>query len=83
MAKKKNNINRQQAESLKQNVIIPEAFDYQKFADAMVNAQLKAKEKENELTEQKKKEADAEWKRIIGHKDYAANTKWPIRFFMN
>lgn len=78
MGKKKN---KQQREMLQQGVSVPETFDYQKLADALVNAQLKAKKKENKLTEQKNKEADAEWRRIIGYKEYDARKKWPIKVF--
>lgn len=79
MSKQKKRKNKQQSEIVQQNVIMPETFDYQKFADAIVVAQLKAKEKEDELNKQKSKEANIEWQKIIGYKEYIDDKKWLIK----
>ncbi len=79
MSKQKKRKNKQQSEIVQQNVIMPETFDYQEFADAIVKAQLKVKEKEDELNKQKSKEANIEWQKIIGYKEYSEDKKWLIK----
>ena len=79
MSKQKKRKNKQQSEIVQQNVIMPETFDYQKFADAIVEAQIKAKEKEDGLNKQKSEEANIEWKKIIGYKEYSDDKKWLIK----
>ena len=59
-----------------QNIIVTENFDYQKFADAMFEAQLRANEKANELKEKQFETNDVEWKRIIGYKEYKNDKNW-------
>lgn len=79
MSKQKKRKNKQQSEIVQQNVIMPETFDYQKFADAIVEAQIKAKEKEDGLNKQKSEEANIEWQKIIGYKEYSDDKKWLIK----
>lgn len=81
MSKKKSGKNKQYTETQQHGITIPETFDYQRFADAIVNAQFKAGEKEKEITEQENQKADAEWKRLLGYKEYDSDKKWPIRIF--
>lgn len=79
MSKQKNRKNKQKSVIVKQNVIIPETFDYQKFADAIVKAQLEVKEKDDELNKQKIEETKIEWQKIIGYKEYSDDKKWFIK----
>lgn len=51
-------------------VVIPDDFDYQKFADAMVEAQRRAKEIEKCEAEKEIQEKQAEWEKILGYKEY-------------
>ena len=54
-------------------VVIPDDFDYQKFADAMVEAQRRAKEIEKCEAEKEIQEKQAEWEKILGYKEYAVS----------
>ena len=63
-------------------VVIPDDFDYQKFADAMVEAQRRAKEIEKCEAEKEIQEKQAEWKKILGHKEYpVSRCKLVNKFF--
>lgn len=81
--KLKNNKNRQHTENVQQNIILPEVFDYQKFADAIVEAELKAKEKEDEKKKKENEKAIAEWQEIIGYKEYGDGGNKFTKTFQN
>lgn len=57
----------------------PEPFDYQKLADAIVEAQQRAKEKEIELEKQENAEAHADWRKILGYKECTKNANWIVK----
>lgn len=58
-------------------VTIPANFDYQKFADAMFQAQLRAKEQEKDKKEKDSQIKQNEWHNILKYKEYP-NSKYKI-----
>ena len=80
---KKQQKSKQHNGPVQQNILMLEAFDYQKFAEAMVNAQLKAKEKEDGVNAQKNNADIEKWQKMLGYKEYADNEKWYLKWFHN
>lgn len=50
-------------------IVIPDNFDYQKFADAMIEAQKRAKEIEKCEAEKEIQEKQVEWEKFLGYKN--------------
>lgn len=69
--KRKNKPKRNSNHSIQQNVVVAvqDNFDYQKFADAMVEAQMRAKEIEKNQEVQEHKNKQDEWLEILGIKE--------------
>lgn len=83
MKKSKKCKSKQRAESSEKNMTLSELFDYQKLADAIVKAELKTKEKEDERRKQENEKAIAEWQEIIGYKEYGDGGNKFTKTFQN
>lgn len=65
------------------SISIPNNLDYQKLADAIVDAQMRAKEIEKcELEKETQKKQD-EWKKILGYKEYPVSKFKFVNGFYN
>lgn len=62
-------------------IVIPDNFDYQKFADAMVEAQKRSKEIEKSEEKKEIQRIQAEWEKILGYKNPGHSTNSIVKYF--
>ena len=63
------------------SVTVPDNFDYQKFADAMFEAQKRAKEAEAAEIEKAISVRQADWHKILKQKEYPPSKYWFVNKF--
>ncbi len=77
----KNSNNKQKKNNKQTPVVVPENFDYQKFADAMFEAQKRAKDAEIKDADAKKQEKLKEWHKILRYKEYPESKHKIVNWF--
>lgn len=76
---KRNRSSQHQCTAIRANVEI----DYDKLAEAILNAHDKIKEKERKKQDEEAKKQQTEWHRKIGYIEYPKDEKWTKRYIHN